>query len=229
MSNQRIGWSGTTLQEIPGSPFIRRTDDGPEVTETFNVNYADAETAITARGIAFGADCPVNTPTYAAAKLDEITINKIGPKNGRVSYIYRMPEASGSTPAVGTIIKEADSNAIEIPIGLHPNASGTNYNSQEKIGVADWEGIEAYLSPQPVYSRTETIASFTFSEANVIENVARRFTGAQMNTAGLSSATDNRWLLMQLSIKTSGSRFEKIQRWQYADNGWNTDLYDAAS
>lgn len=230
MPHQRIGWTGATLKEIRNSPRIVKTGAGDEVHETFNCNYDDAEAAITARGYDFGDACPIKGGLYSAATLHEIQINKAGVQNGRVVYIWRVPDPNDPTPVVGTITREADSNAIEIPIGQHPDASpGTNYDEQKKIGKGDWEGIESYLSPQPVYSRAEILNSFYFSEINIVKNVGRRFSSAQMNTKGLSAATENAWLKMQLAISTSGENFEKKERWQYADKGWDDYIYSAAT
>lgn len=230
MPNTRIGWVGTSLKERMTSPKISSNAAGSEVTESFDVNYADAETAITARGYNYGDACPIKGGIYSASKLAEIQVNKAGPKNALVLYIWRVPDPSDPTPAVGTITKESDSNAIEIPIGQHPDASpGTNYDENKKIGIGDWEGIEAYLSPQPIYSRTEILNSFYWTEANIVKNVGRRFSGAQMNTKGLSAATDDAWLKMQLAVSTSGNNFEQKERWQYADEGWDDYIYDAAT
>jgi len=59
--------------------------------------------------------------------------------------------------------------------------------------------------------------------------VAKRFSGAQMGAKGMSAATDNLWLKMGLTVRTAGSNFEQVENWQYAENGWNTDIYGAAS
>jgi len=139
MSDERIGWGGQDVREAMNSPQISDKSSGPEVTETFNTNWATAETAISNRGITFGDACPVKAATYAAAKLSEISLVKVGPKNARIQYVYRVPESDPSPPPVGTLFQETDSNAIDIPIGQHPNAStGTNYDDDKKIGKGDW-------------------------------------------------------------------------------------------
>ena len=229
MSNQRIGYSGTVLKERMNSPSITNSSKGPEVNEVFSANYADAEAAITARGYTYGDPCPIAAGAYSTATLSEIIIQKGGPKNAQITYVWKVPDPNDAAPPVGTLTLEADSNVINIPIGQHPDATSQNYDEQKKIGIGDWEGIESVLSPQPVFTRTEIISSFTFSEANIIENVAKRFSGAQMNSEGMSSASDNKWLKMQLSVGTSGDAFRKRERWQYAENGWRADLYGAAT
>jgi len=227
MSNVRIGWTGGYLKERLNSPSIKKTDNGPEVTHIYDTNYATAEAAIAAYGVNFGDPHPA---PYASAVLVEIGIQKDGPKNAIVTYLYRQTTGSGEViPPVGTITREIDSNVIEIPIGQNSNASGTNYDKEKKVGVGDWEGIEAELSPQPVYKRQEILSSFTFSETEAVKNVAKRFNSAQMNAKGLSGATTNKWLKMSLNVREVGEKFEMTETWQYAEKGWKTDIYDAAT
>jgi len=229
MSNERIGWGGADeLKPRMNSPSVKSNANGYELTERFSINYDDAWTAIVARGYDFGDYYP-DAP-YTGTQLKEIGITKSGPQNAIVSYVWRTPDSGDSDLPVGTITREADSNAIDIPIGQHPNASpGNNYDEENKIGKGDWEGIESYIDPQPQYIRKEVLDSFTFSEANIIHNVGKIHTGAQMNTAGMSAATDGKWLKMSLRIGESGDNYDKSEMWQYAENGWRTDIYDPAS
>lgn len=228
----RIGWSGATLEEVPGSPSIVKTARGAEVTEIYHCDYASAEAAITARGLDFGDACPIAGGVYSTALLETIQINKVGPRQGQVIYIYKVPDPSSPDLPVGTVILEADSNTIDIPIGQHPSALShfpPVYDQEKQTGVGDWEGIEAYLSPQPIFTRTEIISSFTFSEANIIKNVACRMTGALMALEGMTGATDDKWLQVQLSIKAQGDSYEKTKRFQYDSAGWNDEIYAVAT
>ena len=221
MSNVRIGWAGLVLKEKMNSPFIDETGTTLEITETFNVNYANAAAAITVRGFTYGDSWP--SSPYTSAVLKRITIRKAGPKNSEVVYIWRAPEA------VGTITKEGDSNVIEIPIGQHPAATSQNYDEANKIGIGDWEGVESWLSPQPIYKRTEVLSAFEFTEANLVQNVGKLFTTLQMSNKGLIGATDKKWLKMSLNVTEQGDEFSKTESWQFADRGWDDVIYDVAS
>jgi len=211
------------------SPRIVKTAGGPEVTETFNANYADAEAAIVARGEDFGDPCPIASGAYAVALLEEIQINKAGPKNAKVVYVWRVPDPAAPFQPVGTETQEVDSNVIEIPIGQHPNADSQNYDDKKKIGIGDWEGIESYLSPQPVYTISEILSSFVFNEDNIIENVASRMTEAGIQAKGIIDGTADLWLKMQLAVSTDGKNFKKTERFQHAKHGWKTNIYDAST
>ena len=231
MSNQRIGFAGTTLVEKIDSPKILKTQAGVEVTELFNVNYSSAESAITTRGYTYGDACPAGSGAYATSLLLSIGIEKDGPINAQVTYKWAIPDPTTQealTP-VGTVVLGADSNAIEVPIGQHPNKSGTNYDEDKKIGIGSWEGIEAFLSPQPVFSRTETLSSFAFSQINVVGAVGKLMSRAEMTANGLAGATDKYWMQMALSVTQNGSIFTKKEDFQFADNGWAADLYEGTS
>lgn len=229
MPNTRIGGAGTTLTEIPRSPSIKKTDNGVQVTHRYNVNYADAEAAITAAGFSFGDAHPA---PYGNSVLREIGIDKDGPKNAIVSIIYFPEEWATSipedSPSVGNIQFEGDANTIDVPLGQSPDATSQNYDAKKNIGIGAWKGIQAYLDPRPIFRRIEVLSSFTFTEQNIVENVARRYSSAQMATEGLAQATDNFWLKTGRRIRGVGDKFEQADQWQYSKL-WDTDLYGAAS
>lgn len=227
MSNQRIGFTGTVLQERIDSPKILKSAAGTEIIETFNANQADAEDAITARGYTYGDACPISGGIYSDSLLLTIGIDKDGPVNAIVTYKWAVPDPTtqeAQTP-VGTVVLGSDSNAIDIPIGQNVNKSGTNYDEEKKIGIGDWEGIESFLSPQPVFNRTETLAAFSFSQTNIVGSVGNVMTTVAMAAKGLSGATDKYWLQMSLVVTQNGNVFTKKEEFQFADNGWAKDLY----
>lgn len=140
-----------------------------------------------------------------------------GPNNG---------SSSGVVGPVGTITYESDANAIEIPIQQHPNYSpGSSYRDSDGIFHAflsgnDHPGVESYMVPQPTFTRTEVLSSFTFSEANIISAV-----GTRNAPTGMTSPTAGKWLKTRLAIRASGSVVEKSESWQYASAGWDADIY----
>jgi hypothetical protein len=151
-----------------------------------------------------------------------------------VELVY-APSTPGdpSTGPVGTVTLEADANAIEVPIQQHPNYYGSDsYRDAEGVfhaflkagggapGGTDNPGVESYMVPQPTFTRTEVLSSFTFTEANIISAV-----GTRNAPTGMTSPTADRWLKMRLSIRKSGNVVEKSESWQYASAGWNTLIY----
>lgn len=229
MPNAEIGYSGTNLVLAMDSPSINKTDAGDEPTFTYHGGKSNYEAAITNLGIAFGDPAPA---PYAAAKLRSVNIRSNGPNKVLIDYVYKLDNTGNGEilPSVGTVIRSGDANPIEIPIGQHPNANpGVNYDPVQKIGIGVWEGIQSFLQPQPVYNRREILNSFTWDEASLIANVSNRFSAVQMAAKGLASATDNKWLQMVFRITENGSKYDQEESFQYAKEGWRTDIYDAAT
>lgn len=216
------------MTERVGSPRVDKLDTGIKVTHQYDVNYDAAEDALTTAGFVFGAAHPV---PYVASVLMEISIEKDGPKNAIVTLVYypvtwsaKSPE---KVPPVGTVELYSDSNAQEVPLRMSASVSTSNYDRTRNIGIGDLEGIHAFLDPRPVFGRIETLSGFTFSEANVVANVAKRFSTAQMTTRGLTGATKNFWLQMRLQVRQAGDKYQKTEEWQYSEM-WSDVLYGAA-
>lgn len=226
MANVRIGAALTALEEREDSPHVERSTLGDKITHRYNLTYANAKTVTDA--LTYGTTDAV----YTSAALREITIDKDGPKNSIVTLVYVPDEWTSadppeSLPPVGTITKEIDANPIMIPLG-RLGLSSSLFDEGRMVGKGDLLGVDGKLVPQPIYIRTEILSAFTFSEANAIENVAKTFTTAQMATQGLSAATNLAWLKVGLRVRTVGDKFEKTERWQFAENGWSSDLYNTA-
>lgn len=130
---------------------------------------------------------------------------------------YRLAtwQAGGgvTTPPADTEIKSADGNAIEIPIEQNPN-----YDTGWATSKA---GVTSYLSPQPVYTYEKVYASFVWSEANIIGTV-----GTRQAPTGMTSPTANKWLHAGRQIVEQGESVIVRDTYQYAANGWDTDIYD---
>ena len=230
MSNQRIGRAGTTLEEVPNSPKIEKSENGTRIIHSYNVNFADAEAALTAAGIDFG---DAHAAPYETSKLREININKGGPKNSILQLIFypdTWPSSSFvSLPPTGTITLSTDSNAIDVPIGQNTIISpALDYDPVKNIGIGDLAGVEGYLEPRPIFRRTEILDAFVFSEAEIIKNVATRYTDVQMATQGMTAATTDKWLKTKLALRTVGDKFEKTEEWQFSQI-WSAKLYAAAT
>jgi len=228
MASVRIGSSLSALSELPDSPSITTSTIGTKVVRTYNIDYASAQTVVGA--LSYGdADAD-----YSDSKLRESNIRNVGPTNAIVTLTYvpnewEANEPPESLPPVGTITKEIDANPILLPLIDNDNVTSQDIDQGRNIGIGALQGIDGFLSPQPIYIRTEILGTYTFSEANAITNVAKIFTSAQMSTAGLSGATDGLWLKVGLRVRTVGDKYEKTERWQYAEKGWNAALYGAAT
>lgn len=230
MANVRIGSPLTALEERPESPLVTRTTIGDKIVHRYNLTYASAKAVTDA--LTYGTADAV----YTSSKLREMQVDKNGPKNAIVTLTYVPDEwidvtPPESLPPVGTITYDTDSNVITLPLANNPDVTDADLDKDKNIGApgGPLEGIEGFLSPQPIFTRTEILGSFTFSQGNIIEDVARVFTAAQMATAGMSGATDDRWLKTALRVRTVGDKFEKVEQWQYAENGWAKPPYKDAT
>lgn len=215
-----IGNGLTTALTRKDSPRIRVTPQGTDYIYRKTVKCGVTLT------LAFGDANP--DAAYSTTVLKEINHDPT-PGGGyeTLELVYGTPvPGNPMTPPVGTIIFEADANPIEIPIEQHPNFSPgqSQYDDAGNIVTPYVNGLKpgvtSYQVPQPTFTRTEILSSFTFSEANIISNVGKRNA-----PTGMTSPTANKWLKTRLSLRQSGNVVEKTESWQYAGNGWDTDIY----
>jgi len=225
MTNAIIGGALTTKEENEKSMEIDASDSGVTVRRIYNI--AKSQIVAEINGLSWGAA----DSDFSDSKLTKATARRASP--GALELVLEYSPEGLTTaeviPAVGTVEKEVDSNAIEIPLEQNANWSGTIDAARVPGGAL--EGVTDFLSPQPVYRRREILSSFTFSEPNVIDNVATYFTAAQMNTEGLSGVVsgNNHWLKVSKTVRQVGSKYDQVEAWQHASNGWNTDIYSAAT
>ena len=193
-----------------------------KVVETWNggenklTDFFEAYPIGQAHGTYTDCDLQPYTPTIEKGKV-------------LVELSYEVPEISinntfgGTTPPppVGTDTRRADANPTEVPL----EQSGNWSNSWVDPTDLNWkQGIEGFIKPQPTYSYTY-ISAFTWSQANLVENVGKR-----QAPTGLAGADANKWLLMNRSANEIDDTLTEItETWQFAENGWDTDLYDAAT
>ena len=146
-----------------------------------------------------------------------------------VELSYEVPEISinntfgGTTPPppVGTDTRRADANPTEVPLEQHVSWSYSWVDPTD----SNWkQGIEGFIKPQPTYSYTY-ISAFTWSQANLVENVGKR-----QAPTGLAAADANKWLLMNRSANEIDDTLTEVtETWQFAENDWDSDLYEAAT
>jgi len=155
---------------------------------------------------------------YTNAVLTSITSRRVGSNEAEVTLTYAPDTGTAETlPPVGTVVQEIDANPIELPI-----SEAIGITSQE-IAQKKKDGVEAFLSPQPIYRRVEVLASFTFNETNAIDDVGK----IDNTPEGLVSPTSGKWLKVGFVVRSVGDKFEQTETWQYAANGWDTDIYSS--
>lgn len=210
MPVQKIGNPLTTPAERPESPVITRSEAGDIVSRTYSIKKSQVKTYTD--GLSYGtADSE-----YSAAKLREMFVEGITGDTSLLRLVFKPNSFTyESLPPTGTVIQEIDANPIEIPISQNGEASAAQ---QENLRL---QGVEAFLDPQPIYRRIEILSSFTFSEANAIDNVGK----IDNTPEGLTSPSAGKWLKTGLHVRQVGDKYEQTETWQYARNGWNTDLY----
>jgi len=210
MPSSAIGATLSALAQADGSPVVTRTNTGDVIERKYNLKRSSVKSITDA--LTFGtADSE-----YTNSFLSQIRSNPVGAQKAEITLIYEPANIDRGelVPAVGTVIKEIDANAIEIPIG-------TTTISDSGIQERKKEGIESFLSPQPIYQRTEILSAFTFNETNAINDVGK----IDDSPNGLASPTADKWLKVGFVVRSVGDKFEKTERWQYASAGWDTEIY----
>jgi hypothetical protein len=210
-SKVRIGAVLQQLQEIDTSPSVKRNETGDVVTRKYNLNKGRVKDVTDALvyGTADGE--------YSNAVLTEIASEPINANSAEITLVYAPVNATDEVlPPVGTVIQETDANAIDIPIG-----KATISDSQKDQNLKD--GVEAFLSPQPIYRRIEILDAFVFSESNAIDDVGK----IDNSPEDLTTPALGKWLKVGFVVRTVGSKFEQTETWQYAENGWDTAIYTA--
>lgn len=148
-----------------------------------------------------------------------------------ITATYADPSSSGggaSTPdPVGTVTRSGDGSAQEVPIETHPdyNKSQSEEEGEPTLdtgsGYAVKTGVESYLVPAILYTRTEVVSGATWSESNLVSGV-----GSLSSPTGITGATSDKWLKVGRTISESGDDTIITDTWQYAPDGWDTDIYD---
>ena len=122
---------------------------------------------------------------------------------------------------VGTVTRSSDGTAQEIPIRLHPLCSNPEDLDEPPIidGVAK-PGVESYLVPGIIYTRSEVLSSATWTETNLVSGV-----GELSAPTGITGATTGRWLKTGRTVTETGEGTTVTDTWQYSPVGWDTDIY----
>lgn len=137
---------------------------------------------------------------------------------------------SGGFEAVGrpgTVIRNSDGAAQSVPIETHPdyNKETSDLNEVPTLdtgsGYAEKPGVQTYMIPSIVYSRTIVDSTFTFSESNLVDKV-----GTRDSPTGMTSPGIDKWLKTGISVQENDDGATITETWLYAAQGWDTDIYD---
>jgi len=139
-----------------------------------------------------------------------------------VEITYSFPSISSDSPLLpGEVRQECDTgvqdaNIVQQLVDVAASEADKNeaLNDQKK---------KTYLAPVPIYRRIENVASFVFSEANIVENVGKREA-----PTGMTTPTAGKWLKTRLSITQEGGRFIQTEEWAYASAAWDGPEYESA-
>ena len=203
MSNPTV-IGATGLIEQPGSPQEVTTDAGRTITRSF-VFIGTGKPTHPAIGTA-----------YSGLVLKEIN-DQCNTANGKrtVVYTYSEPYADQITVPdymLSKVEPEYDTNMISIPIEQHPNYSETWKTTKP--------GVDSYLSPQPVMRITD-YGTYLFANIGGVGHRAQDgFTSYWLKT-GITCR--------QIGMARNGGNptmvYQRVQTYQYANNGWDAAIY----
>jgi hypothetical protein len=212
----KIGGSLNSFVEDDKSPKVDRSEAGDIVTRTGSLKNSQVKAYLDA--LVFGtADSVYTSAVLTGAQADQITGDTT-----KITLTYSPVNASFEVlPPVGTVIQEVDANGIDIPLKKNPNATSVYIDAEIK------KGVEAYLSPQPIYRRIEILGSYAFDENGGLDSMEEvQSVGLIDDTPeGIANPQATKWLKTGYVVRAVGDKFEKTETWQYAENGWDTDLY----
>lgn len=198
----------TEIGDLTSSGTIQQTrrtyrSNGTKTVE-YVLNTADEAT--------FLGSFSIGTTVDDGLYLESIAMSKFkGVGRATLNFVTKEQLVTGSYGGTGTS-KASDSNASEQPL------------EQNQIWIAagrpDLPGVTGYLAPQPTYTYTQIVNSFTFSEANIIAGV-----GSLSSPTGMSSPTAGKWLKTSKTVTPQGDKYEITETWQYSNTAWGTALY----
>jgi len=154
-------------------------------------------------------------PIYTDAKIRGIRVSSISSEFRMVSVRYE-PDSWGYAliGPVGTTEQEADANALITPVDIvAPDSPG--------VEAIKADGLDGKLEPQPVYRYRKVKSSFTWTEENIVSGVGK----LDDAPAEMVSPSSGKWLMTEHSVQEAGGVVQEEWGWQFADNGWNANLY----
>lgn len=204
---------------------LSATATGVTVSETWLV----PSSGVAAFELAYAIDTAHGT--YSSAYLQSRNKDPIdGEAGSTAAYLYQLtynPKPwsvrGGFAGTAGDEVLEGSANALDAPINVHPTLSDVQKAAKSAAGK------ESYLSPQPVWQHTKYFDrnTFTPTESELVTGVGKIANAGTLSAAGLQNASSGKWLMTERRIRYGGDVVEIIRIWQYAENGWDTDIYEA--
>jgi len=199
---QLIGQAG--LIEQPGSPHETTTDAGRTIVRTF---------------VFAGTGTPVHPAigaAYSGLVLKEISDQR-ETANGKRMITYTYGEAYAELISVAdymlsTVETEYDTNMINVPIEQHPN--------YDPDWPASKPGVTDYLSPQPI-QRVTDYGTYLFATVSGVGHRGQDGFSAYWLKTGVTC----RYIGMARNGGNPVTVFQRVQTYQYAENGWDGDIY----
>jgi len=214
----KIGSTLNVFKENDDSPIVARSEAGDVITRKGNIKASRVK--------AWSDTLVYGTPDgeYPDAVLTGIQADPVNGGTSEITLTYSPVNASFEViPPVGTVIQEVDANAIDIPILKNPNL--TPSEAQALLN----DGVESYIAPQPTYRRTEILSAFSFDVtggAGSIDEILSTVGRIDSTPEGLTNPTATEWLKVDQTVRAVGDKFEQVEVWQYASDGWDDDIYD---
>jgi len=151
-----------------------------------------------------------------------------GRKTITASYSDREFEATLKPSASNPSISSSDATAQEIPIEQHPDysAGASDANGVPTLIIGETEkekpGVESYLQPGVIYRKSVYAATASFT--HMLTNIGKRENPSGIPTGG------GGWIKtgIQIDEQQDGSMITTTT-WLWAPEGWDTDIYEAAT
>ena len=161
---------------------------------------------------------------HPTLELNQVTITPqaTNPKIVDVELIYNEPNLGPWIPTLpGEIRFESDTGVQDA--NLPQRLVDVGASEADKNEVLNDQKKKTYLAPVPIFRRIENAGAFTWSEANIVENVGKREA-----PTGMTSPTAGKWLKTRRSVSQQGARYIITEEWAYSTAAWDGPEYENA-
>lgn len=132
-----------------------------------------------------------------------------------VELIYRPSGISYSIDRKdGDAEQSSVASRLEIPLD-DPRLVSSGLLTAAQVKTLIESGHTTYYVGTVEYTYTEYLDTFSWTQAAITDDV-----GSTQAPTGLTGATASKWMLVGLSIRTSGNLIEKSRTWRYNKLGW---------
>jgi len=211
-----IGPVGTTFSvEQPGSPAVSKDASGNLQIERTYLIHKDNIPAVIAAATPNTVD-----PDYTSAQFAGMRAEIASASTRYLTVTYREPDYSEEIESIGTVTRSADANPILEPLEKR-------LTNSTDIETAKADGIEGFMrsAPKYRYKKIKSGGAFGWTEEEIISGVGK----VDNAPSGMTSPSENKWLMDEHTIREVGGLLEEEWGWQYNEEGWevaNPALYD---